>query len=157
MSTHIYSSTLPSILTRWTTLTGRHFALWKLYLSLIKIAFVFDFRALWITAINLRHLWWLLFQVNPVSKVKKSTGFSTFWADQHFQANWKEKGSLLLKTVKQWNILITLVISWKVKHDHRSVQRFMADSEHTSLKTQQGRFMPLSQTHQNKRAAAKMT
>ena len=52
----------------------------------------------------------------------------------------------------------TLDISRKLKRDHRTVKRFVADSEHTRVRADKGtmRKVPARQKHRIKRAAAKM-
>ena len=52
----------------------------------------------------------------------------------------------------------TLDISQKLKRDHRTVKRFVADSEHTRVRADKGTMRKVSarQIHQIKRAAAKM-
>ncbi len=52
----------------------------------------------------------------------------------------------------------TLDISWKLKRDHRSVKRFVADSEHRRVHADKGRMRKVSarQIRRIKRAAAKM-
>ncbi len=52
----------------------------------------------------------------------------------------------------------TLDISRKLKRDHRSVKRFVADSEHIRVRADKGRTRKVSarQIRRIKRAAAKM-
>ena len=51
-----------------------------------------------------------------------------------------------------------LYISRKLKRDHRTVKRFVADSEHTRVRADKGTMRKVSarQKHRIKRAAAKM-
>ncbi len=53
----------------------------------------------------------------------------------------------------------TLDISQKLKHDYRSVKRFVADSEHRWVRADKGRMRKVSarQIRRIKRAAAKMS
>ncbi|KAL6456377.1 hypothetical protein MHYP_G00349200 [Metynnis hypsauchen] len=53
----------------------------------------------------------------------------------------------------------TLDVSRKSKHDHRTVKRFVTDSEHRRVRADKGRMRKVSarQVHRIKRAAAKMS
>lgn len=60
-----------------------------------------------------------------------------------------------MKTIKKY---MKLHISRKLKHDHRTIKRFVADSKHIWVHADKGTLRKVSarQMHQIKRAAPKM-
>ena len=84
---------------------------------------------------------------------KQATGFKQYGKEKDLSPAEKHQ---IVQCLGQG--MKTLDISRKLKHDHRTVKRFVADSEHRWVRADKGIMRKVSarQIHRIKRAAAKM-